>query len=112
MVITITSIKLQSAWYFFKLSWHGLHISLQCKKTPGFLHIKNTGFGYDHFTMSAWKNEADMKAFARSGAHLTAMKQSAQLANEIRTYTFEGDKLPTWREAKELLKANGKLLRY
>jgi hypothetical protein len=112
MIITITSIKLKSAWFFFKLSWHGLHISLQCKKSPGFLHIKNTGFGYDHFTLSAWQREEDMKAFARTGAHLHAMKQSAKLANEIRTYTYEGEKLPSWKEAKGLLKDNGKLLTY
>ncbi len=112
MIITLTSIKLKSAWFFFKLSWYGLNISLQCKKAPGFLLIKNTGFAYDHFTMSAWKSETDMKAFARSGAHLTAMKQSAQLANEIRTYTYEGDKLPTWKEAKELLNQKSKRLYY
>lgn len=112
MIITVTSIRLKSVWYFFKLSWHGFNIAQQCKKTTGFLQMKNTGFAYNHFTMSAWETENDMKTFARSGAHVKAMKQSAQLADEIRTYTYEGSKLPTWREAKQLLATNGKTLTY
>jgi hypothetical protein len=53
-----------------------------------------------------------MKEFARSGAHLEAMKKSALLAEEIRTYTYETDLLPTWQDAKVLLLNKGKVLRY
>lgn len=74
--------------------------------------MKNTGFGYDHFTCSAWKDEDSMKDFARTGAHLHAMKVSTQLATEIRTYTFEASKLPPWREGKALLRAKGKALNF
>src|SRR3954470_4878749 len=96
MHITITSLKLRSLFGFFRLSWNGLKISRQAKSQPGYIKMKNTGSGYLHFTISAWKNEKDIKAFARSGAHLEAMKQGATLANEIRVFTYESENLPTW----------------
>ena len=65
--------------------------------------MKNTGFGYLHYTLTLWQAEDDLKRFARTGAHLAAMKQSASLATEIRTYTFQAEKLPDWNRAKQLL---------
>ena len=100
MFVTVTSLKLKSVWGFFKLSWHGLQISNQAKQEQGFVTIKNTGFGYLHYTLTQWKTEEDLKRFARSGAHLTAMKKSSELASEIRTYTYVADQLPNWKEAK------------
>lgn len=112
MVITLTSIKLKSLWKFFSLSWHGFKISQQTKQQPGFLQLKNTGFGYDHYTATAWEDGESMKHFARSGAHLEAMKATKSLAKEIRTYTFEGDQIPDWKESRKLLQEKGKILSY
>lgn len=112
MFVTITSIRLKSLWLFFNLSWHGLKISRQIKTHEGFLKMKSTGFGYHHYTCSAWRTEADMKNFMRKGAHLKAMKVSAHLATEIRTYTYETNQLPTWKDAKRLLITSGKIVTY
>ena len=38
------------------------------------LAFKKRGVWTKHYTMSLWKNEEEMKAFALSGAHLEAMK--------------------------------------
>lgn len=112
MIVTLTSIRLKSVWHFFKLSWFGLKISQQVKSQAGFIQLKNTGFGYLHFTCSAWQSEKAMKEFMRSGAHLEAMKNSASLAREIRTYTYQTDQLPSWQAAKVLLAEKGKVLQY
>jgi len=72
--------------------------------------MKNTGFGYLHFTLSAWETTEDLKRFAREGAHLNAMKKSSTLATEIRTYTYQGDRFPGWKEAKKTLFEKGKVL--
>jgi hypothetical protein len=61
--------------------------------------------------MSLWQSEADMKAFAKSGAHLEAMKSSARIAKEIRSVTIDAEELPSWEEAKELLKT-GRVMRF
>lgn len=112
MVVTVTSLRLKSMWLFFKLSWFGLQISRQAKTQPGFIKMKNMGFGYLHYTCSAWQDEISMKNFAKTGAHLKAMKKSSTLATEIKTFTFQADKLPTWTEAKVMLTERGKILHY
>ena len=109
MVITITSLELRHWWNFFKLSLWGLKIVRQTKTQKGFIEMKNTGFGYLHFTLSVWETEADVKNFARSGAHLEAIKQSRKLATEIRIYTFHSEEIPDWKEAKRLLFERGKV---
>ena len=112
MVITITSIRLKSWWHFFQLSFHGLKISRQLKQQKGFIKLKNTGFGYLHFTMSAWESEEDVKRFYREGAHLAAMKQASNIATETRTFTYQAEKLQGWKEAKQLLVEKGKVLKF
>src|SRR6185436_15553150 len=112
MVVTVTSLELRSVWLFFKLSWFGLLISRQAKAQQGFVKMKNTGFGHLHYTMTAWDSEEDVKAFARSGAHADAMKRSRTLAREIRTYTYAGNSLPAWPEAKRLLSEKGKVFTF
>ena len=65
-----------------------------------------------HYTMTLWESEEDLKAFAASGAHLEAMKKGASIAREIRTLTIDGEQLPDWKTAKELLKKEGKGIMY
>lgn len=112
MIVSMTSIVLKSPWYFFKLSYFGLRITLQLKKQDGFLKIKNTGFGRHHYTLTSWENAEDMKRFVPTGAHLEAMKRTASIAEEVRTLTVERDTLPTWKEAKAMLAEKGKVTRY
>lgn len=73
--------------------------------------FKVSGIWTSHYTMSLWENEEEMKRFARSGAHLDAMKASKEIANEIITSTLDADQLPSWKEAKKLLE-KGKVIRY
>lgn len=61
--------------------------------------------------MTLWNNEDELKVFAKSGAHLEAMKSSKSIAKEIRTITIETDSLPTWKEAIKLLE-NAKVFKY
>ncbi len=112
MHITVTSIKLRSVWLFFKLSLNGMRILKQTKTEKGFIKMKNTGFGYLHYTMSMWESPEDIKRFARSGAHLAAMKQTKELATEVKIYTYPASQMPSWKQAKELLNEKGRVLTY
>lgn len=112
MFITITSIKLRSVWNFFKLSLNGLRVQRQAKGEKGFIKMKNTGFGYLHYTLSAWESEEDIKRFSHQGAHKEAMKQSKDLSTEIRIYTYPAAEMPGWDEAKKLLAEKGRILQY
>jgi len=112
MVITVTSIKLRSVWKFFKLSLFGYKVQKQIKTEKGFLKLKNTGFGKDHYTLSVWESEADLKRFSKTGAHAEAMRSSKELSTEIRIYTYTSDSIPDWKEAKTLLVEHGKVLNF
>lgn len=112
MIITITSIKLRKLRYFFILSYLGLKIQLGIKSKEGFIKMKNTGFGYLHYTLTAWENAEDTKEFARSGEHVEAMKWGKKLATEVRVYTFETEEIPDWKQAKELVFEKGRIISF
>jgi hypothetical protein len=99
---TITSIELKGPLKFFALSANALSIIKQLKAT-NYKDFKKRGIWSKHYTMTLWSNESDLKEFAKSGAHLEAMKRSSQIAKEIRTITIDADTLPSWDEAKKLL---------
>ena len=110
MKATITSIELKGPLKFFLLSAKALSIVRQLKGT-NCIEFKKKGIWTKHYTMTLWNSEEDLKKFALSGAHLKAMKESRQIAREIRTITIDTDTLPTWSEAKRLLE-NAKRFKY
>lgn len=110
MKATITSIELKGFFKFFALSAAALSIIKQLKST-NYKDFKKRGFLKKHYTMTLWNSEAELKEFAKSGAHLEAMKKSKNIAREIRTITIDADALPSWKEAKKLLE-NAKIIRY
>lgn len=65
-----------------------------------------------HYTMTLWKNEEELKAFAASGAHREAMQKGASIASEIRTLTIDAEQLPDWKAAKEMLLKQGHSVKY
>lgn len=111
MIVVITSLKLKTPFHFFALSLNALRITRQLKATT-YVAFKSRGFWTMHYTMSLWETNEEMKEFARSGAHLEAMKKSATIAKEIRTLSVEVPSLPSWKEAKEMLLKEGRLLRF
>ena len=111
MKATLTSIELKNIFKFFPLSMYAMNILKQLNATDC-VEFKKTGMGKMHYTMTLWNNVEELKNFARSGAHLDAMKKGAKIAREIRTLTIDADKLPDWTEAKLLLVTQGKALRF
>lgn len=110
MKVTITYIELKGPLKFFALSTKALKIVRQLKTTDC-ADFKKRGFWTKHFTMTLWNSEDEMKAFARSGAHAQAMKESAEIAKEIGSITIDTNTLPSWKEAQEILK-NAKVIRF
>lgn len=110
MKATITSIELKGPLKFFALSAKALKILKQLK-SANVVDFKKRGIWTTHYTMSLWKNEEEMRAFATGGAHLEAMKNSKLIAKEIRTITIDADKLPDWKTALSLLE-KGKVFKF
>lgn len=111
-VITVTSLRLRSLFGYFPLTYAAMGIVRRIRKQPGFLGMKNTGFGYLHFTLSSWENAEAAKAFARSGAHQAAMRDGGKPAAEIRVHTYEAAAMQGWAEAKHLVFEKGRVFAY
>lgn len=110
--ITITSIRLKSWWRFFELLRLSIAALEQLKNQNGFITMKRSGFGYRHYTLSVWQSEVALKAFAKEGAHRVAMSRTAAIASEVVTYTYHGEVLPVWKEARKLLLQRGHVLTF
>ena len=110
MKATITSIELKGPLKFFALSAKALNIIKQLK-TTNCKEFKKKGIWTKHYTMTLWNDESELTEFAKSGAHLLAMKNGGQIAKEIRTITFDTEVLPSWKEAIKLLE-KGRIVKY
>lgn len=62
--------------------------------------------------MSLWESEKDMRDFFRNGEHSKAMKNAGKIAAEIKTIHFEADDFLAWKEAKDEVDRNGRLIKY
>jgi hypothetical protein len=113
MIIAITSIRLRSLWNLFKFGSLVGQILKQIKSQKGFVTMKaSPSIGYTHYTVSAWRSEADLKTFARSGAHLSAMKQTARISTEVKSYIYQAETTPDIKSAKKILAEKGKVITY
>ena len=104
MIVSITYLELKHVSKFFKLAALARKIVIELRSNKACKKVKSRGFWTKHYTMTLWENREAMEQFYRHGdAHKAAMKHSADLAKEIKTYSYEDDTLPTWNEAKVLL---------
>ncbi len=109
--ISVTRLRLRSAWYLPKFFWHAFRSSMQARKAPGNLGMDALNDAKLAFwTKSAWKDEASMRAFMLAGAHRQAMPTLMDICDEasIAHWEQEGDGLPSWTEAHRRLLEGGR----
>ncbi len=111
MIVVVTSIQLKSIGHLFQFVRLTSRSVQQLQRDYPQVIFKASGFWKTYYTLSGWKDVAEMKRYATSGAHLEAMKSSSKVAVRIQTITFESIDLPSWKEAKEKL-ASGKVITY
>lgn len=111
MKLSITYIELKGPFQFFALSKKAFKIIRQLKSTSC-KKYKNMGFWTKHYTMTLWSDEDEMREFVKSGAHLEAMKTSADIAKEIRVITIASDTLIPWKEAKVHLQNTKNVMKF
>lgn len=111
MIVTFTSLELKSPMKFIAFTRQVMKIVKQLKAS-NCITFKLSGFWTMHYTMTMWESAEASRRFARGGAHLEAMKHSASLSKEIRTLTIESNALPNWKEAKERLLKEGRILKF
>jgi hypothetical protein len=102
MKVAITQLRLRNLWNLFTLIKLGRQINKQLKESPC-IAVKTRGWLMNHYTMSLWATEADLRKFVQSGAHREAMTYTSKIAQEIKTTSIDGIQLPKWKQARSLL---------
>lgn len=108
--VSITRLRLRS-WRFMPMfAWHALRSSRQAARAEGnlaskFLRDRNT-----FWTSTLWSGEAAMKKFMISSSHGKAMRKLPEWCDEAAVvhWTQDAAELPTWREAYQRLKKDGR----
>ena len=111
MIVSITYLKLKSPLHLLSLGKYNKRVVEQLYESD-MVDFKSRGFWKNHYTMTLWNNEAEMKQFVHSSAHRDAMNISHEIASEIKTFIHISDDLLNWNEAKKLLHENAKVLTF
>ncbi|MBD0369711.1 MAG: hypothetical protein ICV60_02570 [Pyrinomonadaceae bacterium] len=109
--ISVTRLRVRSIFYLPQFIWHALKSQRQAERAAGFLcgrvmRDKRNAF----WTLTAWKDEAAMRAYRGAGAHMKAMPKLLDWCDEasIAHWEQEGAELPSWSEAHSRMVAEGR----
>jgi hypothetical protein len=106
--ISITCIQVP-AIRFPRFGWYSFPIVPQAKRTPGNVLTKTTMRNRINYTVTVWESRKHMLQFMRSGAHAIAMREERSLGIFAQTYGYEGDDVPEWDEAIQILHEKGRV---
>jgi heme-degrading monooxygenase HmoA len=110
--ISITRLHLRAQRYFPIFSVYTFASALQARRSDGFL---GGALGSDAergaWTMTAWRDEAAMRAFRNRGMHVRAMPRLLKWCDEASfTHWMQNDAtLPTPEEAHRRMRVEGRL---
>lgn len=109
--VSVTRLRLRSLWFVFPLAWHTSRCNRQIRAADGCIASEVRG-GPDgiFWTKSIWRDEAAMRAFMASGAHLKAMPKLKYWCDEAAAgHWMQEDTSVSWAEAEAGLARSGGL---
>ena len=107
MYISITGLKPKSFLGFLRFWRLAIPSYKQAQLAKGNLHCSVKRIKGYQCTVTAWENREMMLDFMRNGAHLKALQAFHKIATG-KTYGYEAEEIPNWKEAFSLLENKGK----
>lgn len=107
MYISITGLKPKGFIARIKFWFLAIPSFMQAQKSDGIQFCETKKMDDYQCTLTAWDSREQMLDFMRTGNHLKAMKQFHKIATG-RTYGYESETIPDWKQAFELLTKHGK----
>jgi hypothetical protein len=110
VIISVTRLHLRHLYFTPSFLWYSMLASRQAGQAPGFLGgrlLVNRDFSF--WTMTAWENEAVVRAYRNGGAHLKAMPHLSLWCDESLATHWEEPQgpLPSWELAYQKLSLQG-----
>lgn len=108
--ISVTRLRLNRWRDWPAFLFHAVRSAIQAKRADGNLGVALRNDGRVHWTMTAWRDPAALRAFMLSGNHRQAMPKLAGWCDEASLARFEHDgrELPSWKTAEGILAAEGR----
>ena len=111
-LISVTRLRLRSVRYLLPFYWHSLKSARQARRAPGFLGGQLAGErGMAYWTITAWHDEAAMRAYRTAPPHLRAMPKLLDWCDEASVVHWQqdGPALPDAAEAARRMVADGRI---
>lgn len=109
--VSITRLRIRS-WRFMPIfAVHTLRTLAQTRQADGFIGGSLLADrGRTFWTMTLWRDPADMKRYMTGGAHLKAMPHLLDWCDEASVvhWAQDHDMAPDWREADRRMRADGR----
>ena len=107
--VSVTGLKVKSIWHHPQFWLHAVPSAIQAQSAPGIVEARTTARNGIQHTLTVWEDRKHMLRYLREGAHLKAMKVTAQVSDPAGTkvYGYESDTIPTWEEALALWEVHG-----
>lgn len=113
MVASITELHLKNLWSFFVFLPHAVRSKNQASTADGIISIEVRSAGLlVQRTLTVWRSEADMKKYVKTDPHRKAMSSFARYAKPSYVCHFEVEKPPSWEDALERLRKDGRIVYY
>jgi heme-degrading monooxygenase HmoA len=109
--ISLTRLRVRSWRYLPQFVWQSLKASRQAQRSAGFLggrlliEARNT-----FWTVTAWTDEATMRAYRNSGAHGAVMPRLLDWSDEasVAHWTQDTTEIPGWLELHQRIVKEGR----
>ena len=110
-LVSITRLKVRAWWLLPNFFWHALRSTSHARTSAGFLGggtAIERGFAF--WTTTVWADEAAMRGFRNSGAHMKAMPRLIEICDEASYghWQQDGDTPPTLDEMHRKMLELGK----
>src|SRR5262249_568922 len=98
-LIAVTRLRVRSMRFLLPFAWHTWRSFRQAKHAPGNLGVKlRKAEGFAFWTLTAWQDEASMKAYPVTSPHRNAMPKLLQGCDEaaVAHWSQDSAELPDW----------------
>ena len=113
-VVSVTRFRARSLWLVPLFLFHAQGAIAQTRRSDGYVAGSLRRYRDGSFwTMTVWRDEAALRSYVTSGAHLKAMPRLADWGREASTARWDqaGGDLPNWTEAERRMRETGRVLR-
>lgn len=104
--VSITGLQLKRLYHAPRFWLHAIPAMRQAQQADGNISAETKTINAVHHTISVWTDEASMRRYLTTGAHLKAMRVFASIATG-KTLGFNAEIAPAWDEVHDLWKRHG-----